>query len=77
MTHAKHITVRCLARKLEVLCDEFEAARGPNTFVGSPEWRATLHQDWRDGTCLREAGHAGNCEFTDDVRRDEKERKAS
>jgi hypothetical protein len=55
--------VHCFATKLETLCDECERVHGNGAFVGSVVWRATLARDWRDGLCMRDAGHAGPCVF--------------
>lgn len=34
--------------------------------IESIAYAETYDDDWRDGTCLLEAGHAGPHEFTDD-----------
>lgn len=69
--------VHCYARKSDVVADDYENEHGPNTFVGSPEYHATLHADWRDGTCFLGHEHLGPHLFTDDKFGSEKERKAS
>lgn len=64
MTRAAAPIIHCLATKLDAIRDEHEAASSA-AFVGSALWRATLASGWRDGVCLREAGHAGACEYTE------------
>jgi hypothetical protein len=73
----KTTVVHCFARKLDAVCDAYEAVHGPGTFVGSPAHLATFHESWRDGTCLLGQGHVDDCCFTDDAAIGRKERKAS
>ena len=69
--------ILCHARKLEILTDDYESVHGVGTFVGSPEWQATLSRDWHDGECLQPADHINDHVFTDDARPSRRERKAS
>lgn len=76
MTRAKQLEMHCWRTKLEALEEQFEAERPGQPFVGSPEWRATLHKDWRDGVCRKAKDHLENCEF-EDIGGEKANRKAS
>jgi hypothetical protein len=61
-THVCH----CWMGRKEAAESAYEAEHGDGTFMGSDEWIATWHDDWKDGTCMLEADHAGAHEFVDD-----------
>ena len=63
----KRRVLHCWMGKREAIEDAYDEAHGPGTFEGSPADIVTKAPGWRDGTCMREAGHEGEHVFTDDA----------
>jgi hypothetical protein len=72
----RETTVHCFCTKLETLERDYEDEHGPDTFVGSDVWRATLAREWEDGVCRLPADHISEHAF-EPIVRSKRERKAS
>jgi hypothetical protein len=58
--------LHCWMGRREATEEAYEAVHGKDSWWGSEPFCETWQDDWKDGTCMLEAGHDGPHEFTDD-----------
>jgi len=58
--------LHCWKDRKEATEETYESEHGAGSFFGSDAWVNTWHDDWKNGTCMLEAGHDGPHDFTDD-----------